>query len=82
VVNSFSAEQSRSQTSVPSNASRRRVECRSLDAASPSSDRRCRKGALGYPTAGEQQIPGGIRSDFEHGSITWMRETGEVFVKQ
>jgi uncharacterized protein with LGFP repeats len=37
-------------------------------------------GPLGYPVAGEVQLPTGVRSDFEHGSITWTRATGEVTV--
>jgi hypothetical protein len=28
-------------------------------------------GALGYPTSGEYDVPGGRKSDFQHGSITW-----------
>lgn len=37
-------------------------------------------GALGYPTSGEYDVPEGRRSDFERGSITWVRATGEVLV--
>jgi len=32
-------------------------------------------GPLGYPATGELEVPGGIRSDFQHGSITWSRES-------
>lgn len=33
---------------------------------------------LGYPTSGEYSIPGGRRTDFERGYITWNARTGEV----
>jgi hypothetical protein len=32
-------------------------------------------GALGYPISDEYPIPGGRRSDFEHGAITWDQAT-------
>lgn len=35
-------------------------------------------GNLGYPRSGEYDIPGGRRSDFEHGSITWTPAEGTV----
>lgn len=37
-------------------------------------------GRLGYPTSGEYPVPGGRRSDFQGGSITWDRTTGAVEV--
>jgi uncharacterized protein with LGFP repeats/GH25 family lysozyme M1 (1,4-beta-N-acetylmuramidase) len=33
---------------------------------------------LGYPTSNEYGIPGGARTDFQHGTITWNAATGEV----
>ena len=33
---------------------------------------------LGYPTSGEYAVPGGRRSDFQGGSITWEAATGRV----
>jgi len=33
---------------------------------------------LGYPTSDEYTIPGGRRSDFQHGYITWNAATGAV----
>lgn len=33
---------------------------------------------LGYPTSDEYSVPGGRRSDFERGSITWTAATGQV----
>ncbi|WP_091942293.1 PQQ-dependent sugar dehydrogenase [Trujillonella endophytica] len=33
---------------------------------------------LGYPISGEYSIPGGRRSDFERGYITWDARTGQV----
>jgi glucose/arabinose dehydrogenase len=33
---------------------------------------------LGYPTTGEFSIPGGRRSNFQHGYITWNSTTGQV----
>jgi len=36
--------------------------------------------ALGYPTSGEFAVPGGRRSNFEHGSITWSSTTGALTV--
>jgi hypothetical protein len=38
-------------------------------------------GDLGYPTSGEVSLPDGLRSDFEHGSITWTRSTDKVTVE-
>ena len=38
------------------------------------------RGPLGYPTSGEYDVPGGRRSDFQHGSITWDRATGRTTV--
>ena len=37
-------------------------------------------GALGYPITGEEDVTGGRKSEFEHGSITWMSATGAVTV--
>jgi len=37
--------------------------------------------ALGYPTSGEFAVPGGRRSNFEHGSITWSSTTGALTVR-
>jgi glucose/arabinose dehydrogenase len=36
------------------------------------------RGYLGYPVSGEYAVPGGRRSDFRGGSITWTPETGAV----
>jgi hypothetical protein len=36
--------------------------------------------ALGYPIADEIGVPGGRRSDFEGGSITWLAATGQTVV--
>jgi len=36
--------------------------------------------ALGYPVSGEYAVPGGRRSDFQHGSITWNGATGALTV--
>ena len=36
--------------------------------------------ALGLPTSDEYPVPGGRRSDFEHGSITWDARTGATTV--
>jgi uncharacterized protein with LGFP repeats len=33
---------------------------------------------LGYPVSDEYPVPGGRRSDFEHGSLTWDATTGQV----
>ncbi|GAA4979848.1 hypothetical protein [Kineococcus glutinatus] len=35
-------------------------------------------GRLGYPTSDEHDVPGGRRSDFEGGSITWTPDRGAV----
>lgn len=37
-------------------------------------------GRLGYPTSGEYVVPGGRKSDFEHGSITWTQATNSTSV--
>lgn len=37
-------------------------------------------GPLGYPVSGEYDVPGGRRSDFQGGSITWDRRTGTTTV--
>ncbi len=37
-------------------------------------------GKLGYPISGEIEVPGGRRSDFEHGSITWNAATDDFTV--
>lgn len=37
-------------------------------------------GRLGYPTSGEYGITGGRRSDFQHGSVSWIARTGSVTV--
>ena len=34
--------------------------------------------SLGLPVSGEYDVPGGRRSDFQHGSLTWLRGTGAV----
>lgn len=38
-------------------------------------------GPLGYPTSGEYAVPGGRKSDFEHGSITWRTSTDDFEVR-
>ena len=38
------------------------------------------RSALGYPTSGEHDVPGGRRSTFQGGSITWTRSTGALTV--
>ena len=35
-------------------------------------------GSLGVPAGREYAVPGGARSDFAHGSLTWVAATGEV----
>lgn len=35
-------------------------------------------GALGYPTSGEYAVGGGRRSEFEHGTLTWLIATDTV----
>src|SRR5664279_1949374 len=35
-------------------------------------------GGLGYPTSDEYSVPGGRRSDFAHGSLTWSASTDQV----
>lgn len=37
-------------------------------------------GALGYPVSDEYQVPGGRKSDFQHGSMTWSAATNAVTV--
>jgi len=37
-------------------------------------------GELGYPTTDTHAIPGGLRSDFQHGSITWNESTDEISI--
>lgn len=37
-------------------------------------------GPLGYPVSDEYEVPGGRRSDFQHGSITWSAASGETTV--
>jgi uncharacterized protein with LGFP repeats len=34
--------------------------------------------ALGYPTSAEYDVPNGRQQDFEHGRLTWSRDTGAV----
>jgi len=34
------------------------------------------RSGLGYPTTDEYSIPGGRRSDFVHGTITWQAGNG------
>jgi uncharacterized protein with LGFP repeats len=34
--------------------------------------------SLGYPVSGEYSVPGGRRSDFQHGSLTWSAVTGQI----
>ena len=36
--------------------------------------------ALGYPVSGEYSVPGGRRSDFERGSLTWSGTTARITV--
>jgi len=36
--------------------------------------------SLGYPTSDEYDVPGGRRSSFQHGTITWNATTGAVTV--
>jgi LGFP repeat len=37
-------------------------------------------GALGYPVSGEYDVPGGRKSDFQHGAITWKASTNVATV--
>jgi GH25 family lysozyme M1 (1,4-beta-N-acetylmuramidase) len=37
-------------------------------------------GRLGFPTADEYSVPGGRRSSFQHGTITWMAATNALTV--
>ena len=37
-------------------------------------------GALGYPTSDETVVPGGRRSTFQHGSITWSESTDQTAI--
>ncbi|MCW2713141.1 MAG: hypothetical protein JWN88_188 [Frankiales bacterium] len=39
------------------------------------------RGALGYPTSDEYSVPGGRRSDFQKGSITWDASSGVTTVR-
>jgi peptidoglycan/xylan/chitin deacetylase (PgdA/CDA1 family) len=39
------------------------------------------RGPLGFPTSGEYDVPGGRRSDFQGGSLTWERATGRVVLR-
>jgi uncharacterized protein with LGFP repeats len=39
------------------------------------------RGALGYPTSGEYDVPGGRAADFQHGRIVWDRGTGTTAVQ-
>ena len=36
---------------------------------------------LGLPTSGVRKVPGGARSDFEHGDIRWFARTGTIVVR-
>ncbi len=36
------------------------------------------RGRLGYPVSDEYGVPGGRRSDFEHGSLRWDAKTGKM----
>ena len=38
-------------------------------------------GQLGYPISGEYAVDGGRKSDFEHGSITWLAATDDFVVE-
>jgi beta-N-acetylhexosaminidase len=38
------------------------------------------RSALGYPVTGEYAVSGGLRGDFQHGSIIWHRSTGTTTV--
>lgn len=40
------------------------------------------RGTLGLPISGEYEIPGGRRSDFEHGSITWNEQSRQTAVTE
>ena len=37
-------------------------------------------GQLGFPTTDEYSVPGGRRSSFQHGTITWMAATNALTV--
>lgn len=37
-------------------------------------------GALGYPTSDETDVPGGRRSTFQHGAITWTASTDQTSI--
>ena len=39
------------------------------------------RGPLGFPTSDETPVPGGLRSTFQHGSITWNQTTNQVAVQ-
>jgi uncharacterized protein with LGFP repeats len=38
------------------------------------------KSHLGYPTSDEYDIPGGRRSEFEHGTISWQADSNTVSI--
>jgi uncharacterized protein with LGFP repeats len=38
--------------------------------------------ALGFPTRSSYAVSGGMRTDFEHGSMTWNATSGAVAVSQ
>jgi uncharacterized protein with LGFP repeats len=38
--------------------------------------------ALGFPTRSSYAVTGGVRTDFERGSMTWNAQTGAVSVSQ
>jgi len=39
------------------------------------------RGPLGYPTSDETPVPGGLRSTFQHGTITWNQTTNQLTVQ-
>jgi uncharacterized protein with LGFP repeats len=39
-------------------------------------------GPLGFPTRSSYAVSGGMRTDFEHGSMTWNATSGAVAVSQ
>jgi uncharacterized protein with LGFP repeats len=46
----------------------------------PTSDEYAEAGPLGYPTSDEYAVPGGRRTDFQHGSISWDAATSSSTV--
>ncbi|WP_442907759.1 LGFP repeat-containing protein, partial [Kineococcus sp. G2] len=36
------------------------------------------RGSLGYPRTGEYPVPGGVRQDYEGGSLVWDARSGRV----